>query len=75
MIIPFRIIFRHYIKLQKRKIELYFIKIFTQILISCYLFPRPIWHSKVLPWQLALESQKMYLKFWLHNYSTNYCMS
>ena len=50
-------------KITECKIELYFIKIFTQMIISCNSFWRYFWSGKVLPWKLALERQKMYLEF------------
>ena len=50
-------------KITESKIELYLIKIFTQIITFKNLFWRYFWRGKVLPWQLALESRKMYLKF------------
>ena len=39
-------------------IELYFIKIFTLIIISCNSFWGYFWHCKVLPWQLASGNRK-----------------
>ena len=72
-------------KFKESKIELYFVKVFTQMIISCNSF----WHyflpGKVLPWQLELESRKMHpnsdcmiilpiAKYWLLLISHNFNM-
>ena len=50
----------HVHKIKESKIELYFVKVFTEMIIYCNSFWQCFWCHKMLPCQMVLERKKMY---------------